>query len=175
MLNGAGDGRRPASPSAPGPSGVALNEADARLYVLNRFDNTISIVDTDDQHPGRHASASPARRSFDPSPDVIKVGRKFLYDGAAHLRPRRHRLRHLPRLRQLRQPRLGPRRSAGRLRDLQQAPWVTFAPLGPSTTGFDPMKGPMTTQTLRGLKNIEPFHWRGDRQNFQAFNHAFVA
>src|SRR5262249_61613092 len=37
------------------------------------------------------------------------------------------------------------------------------------------MKGPMTTQTLRGLKALEPFHWRGDRQNFNAFNRAFVA
>ena len=33
----------------------------------------------------------------------------------------------------------------------------------------------MTTQTLRGLKNVEPFHWRGDRQNFQHFNQGFVA
>ena len=32
----------------------------------------------------------------------------------------------------------------------------------------------MTTQTLRGLKDLEPFHWRGDRQNFQAFNAAFI-
>ncbi|PYT11712.1 MAG: hypothetical protein DMF51_14870, partial [Acidobacteria bacterium] len=28
-------------------------------------------------------------------------------------------------------------------------------------TGFDPQKGPMTTQTLRGM--LEPLHWRGDR------------
>jgi hypothetical protein len=56
-----------------------------------------------------------------------------------------------------------------------QAPWVTFAPLGPSTNGFDPMKGPMTTQTLRGLAGLEPFHWRGDRQNFQAFSVGFTA
>jgi len=32
----------------------------------------------------------------------------------------------------------------------------------------------MTTQTLRGLKDLEPFHWRGDRQNFQHFNQAFI-
>jgi hypothetical protein len=28
---------------------------------------------------------------------------------------------------------------------------------------FHPMKGPMTTQTLRGLSNSGPMHWRGDR------------
>src|SRR5207249_3018064 len=26
-----------------------------------------------------------------------------------------------------------------------------------------PMKGPMTTQTLRGMVNNGPMHWRGDR------------
>jgi len=36
-----------------------------------------------------------------------------------------------------------------------------------------PMKGPMVTQTLRGLNGLDPFHWRGDRTNFLAFNVAF--
>ena len=60
---------------------------------------------------------------------------------------------------------------------------------------FHPLKGPMTTQTLRGMDHGGPMHWRGDRsggtaQNpwaydgtpsaldetlaFQAFNPAFV-
>lgn len=36
-----------------------------------------------------------------------------------------------------------------------------------------PMKGAMTTQTLRGLLNQQPYHWRGDRADFDAFNPAF--
>src|SRR4030095_3771927 len=28
---------------------------------------------------------------------------------------------------------------------------------------FHPMKGPMTTQSLRGMANQGPMHWRGDR------------
>ena len=36
-----------------------------------------------------------------------------------------------------------------------------------------PMKGPMTTQTLRGLNGLDPLHWRGDRANFSHFNGAF--
>jgi hypothetical protein len=32
---------------------------------------------------------------------------------------------------------------------------------------FHPMKGPMTTQTLRGLSNSGAMHWRGDRANGQ--------
>src|SRR5262245_65958105 len=37
------------------------------------------------------------------------------------------------------------------------------------------MKGPMTTQTLRGLNTLDPFHWRGDRTNFTHFNGAFAS
>jgi hypothetical protein len=51
---------------------------------------------------------------------------------------------------------------------------------------FHPMKGPMTTQTLRGMDTHGPMHWRGDRTGgagaaafnedlaFKAFNPAFV-
>src|SRR5262249_47924113 len=46
-------------------------------------------------------------------------------------------------------------------------------------------KGPMITQSLQGLLNFEvakgtslvtnaPYHWRGDKPDFQAFNEAFV-
>jgi len=31
----------------------------------------------------------------------------------------------------------------------------------------------MTTQTLRGLLNLSPYHWRGDKPDFNAFNAAF--
>jgi YVTN family beta-propeller protein len=156
-----------------GPSGLALNEADARLYVLNRFDNTISIVDTTaGAETGRIGLDGPAR--FDPSPDIIKVGRKFLYDGqttsghgdlacaSCHIFGNFDNLAW-----ELGNPQ-------GTFLSFSNAPWVTFAPLGPSTSGFDPQKGPMTTQTLRGLQGLEPFHWRGDRRNFQAFNQAFI-
>lgn len=36
-----------------------------------------------------------------------------------------------------------------------------------------PMKGPMTTQTLRGMQDGAPFHWRGDRPQLQSFNPTF--
>jgi hypothetical protein len=36
-----------------------------------------------------------------------------------------------------------------------------------------PMKGPMTTQTLRGLAGLAPYHWRGDKASFADFNGAF--
>src|SRR5581483_10011953 len=54
--------------------------------------------------------------------------------------------------------------------------------------GFHPMKGPMTTQSLRGMAGNGPMHWRGDRSGandpggnaldevagFKRFNPAFV-
>jgi hypothetical protein len=38
---------------------------------------------------------------------------------------------------------------------------------------YHPMKGPMFTQPLRGLLSLAPYHWRGDKPNFAAFNVAF--
>jgi hypothetical protein len=37
------------------------------------------------------------------------------------------------------------------------------------------MKGPMMTQSLRGLPNTGVLHWRGDRADLNAFNPAFVS
>ena len=159
----------------PGPSGVALKESANRLYVLNSLDNTISTVNTTSNTQIATTGVTGASR-FDPSPDVIKTGRRFMYDAAltsghgdtscstCHIGSNFDNLAW-----DLGDPQ-------GAFVPFSSAPWVTFAPLGPngSTTGFDPMKGPMTTQTLRGLKNLEPFHWRGDRQDFQAFNPAFI-
>jgi hypothetical protein len=50
---------------------------------------------------------------------------------------------------------------------------MTSAKQNGTTIQFHPMKGPMTTQTLRGLLNLSPYHWRGDKANFAAFNPAF--
>jgi hypothetical protein len=45
---------------------------------------------------------------------------------------------------------------------------------GNSSFQMHPMKGAMTTQTLKGLQGLAPYHWRGDHANFQAFNPAFT-
>jgi len=156
-----------------GPTGVALREGPAaRLYVLNRFSNTITIAD-----PMALAKIGEVAL-HDPSPATVKVGRRHLYDGidssahgdaacsSCHLSGDRDNL-------------------AWDLGD----PTGSFVPYGtagdnvrffpiddPSIAaahdGFDPEKGPMTTQTLRGM--LEPLHWRGDRPTMNAFNKAFV-
>src|SRR5262249_23616736 len=41
--------------------------------------------------------------------------------------------------------------------------------LDPLLAQSHPMKGPMTTQSLRGLRNTGVLHWRGHRADFMAF------
>jgi hypothetical protein len=110
--------------------------------------------------------------SHDPTPPVIRQGRGFLYDAklsgngtvscaSCHIDA-----------------------------DMDMIAWDLGDPQGEMGSNFTivtpafpigtnqpvhPMKGPMTTQTLRGLKGLAPLHWRGDRTNFQHFNGAFAS
>jgi DNA-binding beta-propeller fold protein YncE len=146
-----------------GPRGLALLASAQRLYVLNRIANTISIVNT---ATGVSLKEIPVG-SFDPTPAAIRSGRGFLYDAklsgngtmacaACHVDA-----------------------------EMDLIAWDLGDPSGQlqtnktvfggftNTSTFHPMKGPMTTQTLRGLNGLDPFHWRGDRTNFTHFNVAF--
>jgi YVTN family beta-propeller protein len=138
-----------------GPRGLALNGSTRHLYVMNRISNTISIVDVSaDAVLGEIPVGG-----FDPTPAVIRNGRGFLYDAklsgngtaacaACHIDA-----------------------------DMDLLAWDLGNPAGTMSQAggqqMHPMKGPMTTQTLRGLNTLEPFHWRGDRADFLAFNQAF--
>ena len=150
-----------------GPRGLALKAAAQRLYVLNRIANTISLVDTTSDMVFKEIPVG----SYDPTPDVIRQGRGFLYDSklsgngtmacaACHIDAEMDLL-------------------AWDLGDPtgQLVTSKTVNPIlpggGTNTSVFHPMKGPMTTQTLRGLNALDPFHWRGDRTNFSHFNIAF--
>jgi hypothetical protein len=42
------------------------------------------------------------------------------------------------------------------------------------TNRFHPMKGVMVTTTLQDIMGHEPFHWRGDRADLEAFNTTFT-
>jgi len=144
-----------------GPRGLALNAAGDRVYVLNRIANTISIVDTTST-PMAVIAEIPVG-SFDPTPSVIRNGRGFLYDAklsgngtvscaSCHIDA-----------------------------EMDQLAWDLGNPggtmqtvtSGTRTFQMHPMKGPMTTQTLRGLSSLEPLHWRGDKADFLAFSPAF--
>jgi YVTN family beta-propeller protein len=168
--------------SGGGPSGLALQGT--RLYVLTRFDNSISVIDT--------ATKSEVQTFalHNPEPASVVDGRPFLYDAdltssngeascsSCHIGGDMDDLAW----------------DLGNPDDLQNANNNSmnddpFSNLGVGSCAiqqfafgngctFHPMKGPMTTQSLRGLDLQGPQHWRGDREgdatsSFLAFNPAF--
>lgn len=147
-----------------GPRGLALHAAAQRLYVLNRIANTLSVIETAGDTVLRELPVG----SFDPTPTFIREGRGFLYDAklsgngtmscaSCHVDAEMDLL-------------------AWDLGDpFGKMEAVTVTTYGGATLSRQrhPMKGPMMTQTLRGLKGLDPLHWRGDRTSFLAFNPAF--
>ncbi|HXM40129.1 MAG TPA: YncE family protein [Bryobacteraceae bacterium] len=141
-----------------GPRGLALNSQAQTLYSLNRISNTISVIDT-----GTKAVTGEIAVGADPTPSLLKAGRGFLYDA------------------KLSGNGMGACASCHVDGDMDHLAWNLGNPAGSMTSvvqngvtiEFHPMKGPMTTQTLRGLLNLSPYHWRGDMADFAAFNVAF--
>ncbi|TAJ51429.1 MAG: hypothetical protein EPO48_13335, partial [Nevskiaceae bacterium] len=183
-----------------GPSGLALDSAHDRLYVMNRLDQSISWIE--------HLSDPSARRvsslalPYNPEPVSITLGRRFLYDASTtsgHGDVSCHSCHLFGDMDQLAWD-LGNPYGAVLPNPNQRNPAATginaggVGPAGRPPTPFHPMKGPMTTQTLRGLAEAGPMHWRGDKTGgltlegeidpdgdylnenaaFIRFNHAFV-
>lgn len=139
--------------SGGGPTGLVLDQARGRLYALTTFDNAISVIDTAARAEVAHVPM------HSPEPPSITHGRRFLYDAkfsSSH----------------------GDSSCASChvFGDFDSLAWdlgnpdaVTVANPGPflvadpGDPNYRPMKGPMTTQSLRGMANHGPMHWRGDR------------
>jgi MYXO-CTERM domain-containing protein len=139
-------------PGPTGPTGMVLDESRGRLYVATRFDNSLVTVDVATR------SVAARARLHTPEPATAIAGRPMLYDafftssngeaacGGCHI-----------------------------FGDLDGLAWDLGNPDGredpnPNPIGpigmampFHPMKGPMTTQSLRGMADHGPMHWRGDR------------
>ena len=161
-----------------GPGGLALDAHGQRLYVLNHLDATISVVST-----GALAVLITVPLRHNPTPPLVRAGQPFFYDAAL----------------------------TSRYGDLSCATCHVFGDkdglawdlgdpsgtqveyplklrnigLGEPRQALHPLKGPMTTQSLRGLANTAPYHWRGDRfgyplapgqdiPSFKDFSPAFV-
>ena len=148
-----------------GPRGLALKPG-AALYVLNRIANTISVIELQNNTVAREIPIG----SFDPTPAIVRNGRGFLYDAklsgngtvscsSCHIDAEMDLIAW----------------DLGDPRGTMGTNFTIVTPAFPIGTNqpVHPMKGPMTTQTLRGLKGLAPLHWRGDRTNFQHFNGAF--
>jgi DNA-binding beta-propeller fold protein YncE len=144
--------------SGGGPCGLALDEPRQRLYVLTRFDNAVKVIDTTTR---TEVGTYPL---FNPEPPAIVQGRPFLYDSRATSSNGEASCA-----------------SCHVFGDLDSLAWdlgnpdevikPNNNPVGPiaSTDPFFPLKGPMTTQTLRGLAQGGPMHWRGDRSGAEYF------
>lgn len=138
-----------------GPRGLALNAAAQTLYSLNRISNTISIIDT-----SRMAKSGEIKVGTDPTPQTIKEGRGFLYDA------------------KLSGNGTGACSSCHVDADMDHLAWnlgdrsghMTYVVQNGHKFVFHPMKGPMVTQTFRGLYRLSPYHWRGDFATLAAFN-----
>lgn len=161
-------GNAPGSAADPrnkrGPRGLALNASTHRLYVHNRISNTISIVDTSNDSVLKEIPAG----SYDPTPAVIRNGRGFLYDtklsgngnascATCHVDGDNDLLAW----------------DLGDPGGVMKAVTLTLTNGVKVPAQEHPMKGPMMTQTLRGLPDNQPFHWRGDKTNFIDFNTTF--
>ena len=153
-----------------GPTGLALDEPRARLYVLNRFEQTVSVVDTQ-----ARGELTRVAVGFNPEPAEVREGRRFLYDttfsahgdvSCASCHPSGHRDGLVWDLG-------NPQGQLDVVRNPGAGSNVVIFPLL-TTASYHPMKGPMMTQSLRGILETGLLHWRGDRSNFAAFNPAFT-
>ncbi len=163
-----------------GPAGIVLDEPNNRAYVYTRFDNGLSTINLITNSEIDHTSLP------NPEPSFVVDGRPFQYDarltsgngndscGSCHLFGDNDALSW-----DLGEP-------EGSVKNNPNAFISISPPALPNT--FHSMKGPMTTQSMRGLTGHGPMHWRGDRtgQNrvggetleeaaFKEFNEAFVA
>jgi hypothetical protein len=137
--------------SGGGPSGVLVRGS--RLYVSTRFDNAISVVDTGSKAELQHLPV------YSPEPTSVEIGRPVLYDAVATSSN-------------------GEAACAAChvFADFDSLAWDLGNPDDTTLNNpnpiefnfgqdpdFKPLKGPMTTQSLRGMANHGPMHWRGDR------------
>lgn len=141
-----------------GPTGLVLDEEREQFYVMTRFDNAVRVIDL-----GTHRESSIVKL-FNPEPRSIVKGRRHLYDATRSAKGD------------------SSCASCHAFGDQDSLAWdlgnpdapdednanpftvSTFNVLGtPPDPTFSSMKGPMTTQSLRGMANHGPMHWRGDR------------
>ncbi len=150
-----------------GPSGLAIDSDGKRAYVLTRFDNSISTVDLASRKEINHD------KMFNPEPASVTTGRKYLYDAnltsqhgdtacaSCHIGGDKDELAW-----DLGNPGGGPLAitTLGNVQTINPAIISALLPAFAPIFRFNmPVKGPMTTQSLRGMDNHGAMHWRGDR------------
>jgi DNA-binding beta-propeller fold protein YncE len=144
-----------------GPSGLAL-DGQGHLFVTTRFDDGVSMIDLASRSETSHVQLA------NPEVAAITSGRSFLYDARATSSNGEAACA-----------------SCHMFGDTDHLVWDLGNPDGDvvntpvtiklgfaapptingtgSASGLHPMKGPMSTQSLRGMVNHGAMHWRGDR------------
>lgn len=151
-----------------GPTGVVLNSTGNLGYVMNKFDGSISVIDTNARSEIRKVAF------YDPTPAVVRNGRPVLYD--AHLTSGTGHLACASCHVDGRTDRLGWQLSNASLPFRQVPRASNFLPgnvIGEWT--LNGIKDVMVTQTLIDIMEHPRFHWRGDRETIDEFNGTFVA
>ena len=161
-----------------GPTGLVFDSPRDRLYTLSKFASRVVAIE-----PETGAELDRVEL-FDPEPVAVREGRRFLYAideggaGGESSCAGCHVFGHTDGL-------------AWDLGDVggdvttRELPTIDrFGVLRFEPVTFHPMKGPLLTQTFRGMSTHGPMHWRGDRVGsdpfdaraaFRAFNPAFVS
>jgi hypothetical protein len=150
-----------------GPRGIARHAGLGRLFVLNKLSETLTAIDED----SGVLRAEVPLAAIDPLPSDEKLGRGFFFDarrsgngtvacGSCHFDADNDGLAW-----DLGDP-------GGEMITLIER-HLAFGETGPVPVPAHPMKGPMVTQSLRGIGGAAPFHWRGDKERIQDFNPTF--
>lgn len=165
------------------PSGLAVDAERHLLHVFCRGDGTLRTYDIARRHV---PIGGPVRIGYVPEPQAVREGRAHLYEARAASGHGNgsmscascHQFGHDD---QLAWDLGDPSGAWGYyfpdvLDDFGSYPGAVVA--SPTTPILHPLKGPMVTQSLRGLvdastKDDLPLHWRGDRRVIQAFRGAF--
>ena len=157
------------SVSGGGPGGLALSNDGTRLYVYTRFDNAFSVINPGTGNELFHIALPNAE------PSEIVAGRPFLYDAFATSSNGEascascHIFGDMDQLAwDLGNPDDEVTSNPAEINLSDLIPFIQPPPVqngDAGLNGFHPMKGPMTTQTLKGMINSGPMHWRGDRAN----------
>ena len=165
---------------AGGPVGLWLDESLQQVYVLTHFDNALVVMDLTSRAEKQRLPM------FNPEPAVQTAGRPMLYDAqrsssngeascaSCHIFGDLDQLAWNlgnPDAGNTRNPPPQPTRNLTELSCTATGPNDPFCTFLDIVNGdgnldrFASMKGPMTTQTLRGMSTHGHMHWRGDRSN----------
>ncbi len=157
------------------PMGLAFDATRGVLFAYCRGDSTLRAFDVD--HGGTELLVQPL--DYNPEPPLIAAGRRTLY-GATTASGRGtgnascascHLFGHQD---QMAWDLGNPEGGLSPIYPDSHFPAEPMLPVhSPLVSIVHPMKGPMVTQSLRGIAGDEPLHWRGDRRAFQAFRGAF--